>query len=111
MRRGDASSARRSTATEGAMRLRVDPVGVVRCLYAEAIDLSTFGSLSIRRASHVEPDDDGTWNADLSPVAGPKLGPFLMRSQALDAERTWLEAHWPAAPTAPFSCPQCTDAC
>ena len=49
--------------------------------------------LEIRRASHVEPDDDGRWFADLSPVEGPKLGPFALRSQALDAERVWLEAN------------------
>ena len=39
-----------------------------------------------RRASHVEPDADGRWWADLSPVAGPRLGPFEVRSAALDAE-------------------------
>ena len=30
----------------------------------------------IRRASHVEPDEAGRWWADLSPVGGPRLGPF-----------------------------------
>jgi hypothetical protein len=36
----------------------------------------------------------GRWWADLGPVSGPKLGPFDRRSQALEAEREWLEASW-----------------
>jgi hypothetical protein len=88
------------------MQLRVELGGVVRCLYSEALDLLSFGVASIRRASHVEPDDDGKWYADLSPVHGPRLGPFLLRSQALDAERDWLEAHWLAARFTHSLCPQ-----
>jgi hypothetical protein len=76
------------------MRLVVEPGGVVRCLYAEALDLAALGSLSIRRASHVEPDQEGAWWADLSPAGGPRLGPFPRRSLALAAERAWLEQHW-----------------
>jgi hypothetical protein len=74
--------------------LLVSPAGQVRCLYSEAIDLAALGQLSIARGSHVEPDAAGQWFADMSPVGGPKLGPFERRSQALDAERTWLETHW-----------------
>lgn len=77
------------------MLLLVDSCGVVRCVYGEAIDLSALGRLSIRRASHVEPDSESGWWADLSPVGGPRLGPFPRRSEALAAERDWLEAHWP----------------
>jgi hypothetical protein len=76
------------------MRLRVEPDGVVRCLYSETIDLSSFGAALIRRASNVEPDEQGRWWADLAPVKGPRLGPFVLRSQALDAEQSWLEARW-----------------
>ncbi len=53
------------------MQLRVEPDGTVRCLYAEMIELSVIGPLSIRRASHVEPDAAGKWWADLSPVRRP----------------------------------------
>ena len=88
------------------MQLRVDADGSVRCLYDERIDVTALGVASISRASHVEPDSDGAWWADLSPVAGPKLGPFGMRSKALDAERIWLEAHWLTAPFSAFPCPQ-----
>ena len=58
------------------MRLVVDRGGAVRCLYGEAIDLAALGNVSIRRASHVEPDEQGRWWADLGPVGGPRLGPF-----------------------------------
>lgn len=75
------------------MVLRIDSCGQVTCLYTEVLDLAALGSLSIRRASHVEPDDSGQWWADLGPVGGPRLGPYLKRSEALAAEQTWLEEH------------------
>nr|WP_145059933.1 hypothetical protein [Lignipirellula cremea] len=62
--------------------------------YDEAINLATFGKLTIRRGSHVEPTSDGRWTADLEPVGGPVLGPFGRRSEALAAERDWLAANW-----------------
>jgi len=76
----------------------VDPRGGVRCLYDEAVDLASLGSRAIRRASHVEPDDSGQWWADLAPVGGPKLGPYTLRSSALNAERHWLEEHLAGIP-------------
>ncbi|HEX4150505.1 MAG TPA: hypothetical protein VHY20_16015 [Pirellulales bacterium] len=75
------------------MQLLILPGGNIHCLYHEALDLAALGQLHIRRASHVEPDDAGNWWADLTPVAGPHLGPFLLRSQALAAEQRWLEQH------------------
>jgi hypothetical protein len=80
------------------MDLVIERDGTVRGVYAEAIDLSGFGDLSIRRASHVEPDARGRWWADLAPVAGPKLGPFGRRSEALAAEMTLLNVHWCGGP-------------
>ena len=76
------------------MRLVIKPDGSVRCLYNEAVDLSSLGSLTIQRGSHVEPDANGRWLADLAPVDGPVLGPFNRRSEALAAERDWLEQNW-----------------
>ena len=73
--------------------LVVRPDGQVRCLYDETIDLASIGALHIRRASCVEPDSSGRWWTDLSPASGPILGPFAYRSQALSAERCWLDAH------------------
>jgi hypothetical protein len=76
------------------MQLVIAPGGQIRTIYDEALNLSGFGPLAIRRASHVEPDSAGRWCADLSPVGGPVLGPFERRSEALEAERAWLERHW-----------------
>lgn len=75
------------------MILRLDSHGQVQCLYGESIDLSTLGPLSIRRASYVEPDQSGQWWADLAPVNGPRLGPFVRRSEALTSEAAWLEQY------------------
>lgn len=76
------------------MQLMIQPCGKVHCLYGEELDLPQLGSLTIARGSHVEPTKTGQWTADLSPVHGPVLGPFRSRSDALTAERHWLEAHW-----------------
>jgi hypothetical protein len=78
------------------MLLVIDPQGRIRCLYSEAVNLASFGNLSIARASHVEPDERGLWHADLAPSSGPVLGPFPARSQALAAEQAWLEEHFVA---------------
>ena len=76
------------------MELIVHADGCISCVYSEALDLASLGSLIIRRASHVEPDALGQWMADLAPVGGPQLGPFNQRSLALAAERDWLAEHW-----------------
>jgi len=78
------------------MDLIISPNGYVHCLYDESLDLSALGRLTIRRASHVEPTDDGQWTADLSPIDGPVLGPFGLRSDAVAAEVRWIEDHWPS---------------
>ena len=75
------------------MQLYIRPNGSLVGRYGEALDLSTLGQLNIRRASQVEPDSNGCWHADLSPVGGPRLGPFARRSEALAAEVSWLEAY------------------
>ena len=78
------------------MQLLISPQGDVRCLYDESLDLSALGRLTIRRASQVEPTADGQWTAELSPLGGPVLGPFELRSDALAAEVRWIEDHWPS---------------
>jgi len=81
------------------MQIVVKPDGNSRCLYSEFVDLRALGKLAIARGSHLEPSPDGEWVADLSPVNGPILGPFSSRSEALEAERAWLEENWlPKAP-------------
>ncbi len=76
------------------MQLVIAPDGTLRCLYSELLDLHALGRPSIRRGSHLEPTGDGRWMADLSPVGGPILGTFDLRSEALHAEQRWLKDHW-----------------
>ena len=74
------------------MELVVDAGGDVRCVYGEELDLRELGKLQITRASHVEPDAEGYWWADMGPSGGPVLGPYGSRTEALGAEREWLVA-------------------
>jgi len=76
------------------MELVISPAGIVRCIYGEDLDLHALGSPQIQRASAVEPDEFGQWWADLSPVSGPRLGPFIRRGEAVGAEVNWLASHW-----------------
>ena len=76
------------------MELVVTPAGQVRFVYDETLDLRALGPSAIRRGSHVEPDAQGRWSADLAPVGGPVLGPFEHRCSALTAEISWLQEHW-----------------
>jgi hypothetical protein len=75
------------------MELQISLGGEVCCIYGEAIDLPQLGRLAIERASHVEPNAQGRWLADLAPVGGPVLGSFQLRSEALAAEADWLGEH------------------
>jgi hypothetical protein len=76
------------------MGLIIHRGGRVSGIYTESIPLRQIGRLSIERASHVEPTCEGTWQADLTPVDGPVLGPFQVRSEAISAELQWLRKHW-----------------
>jgi hypothetical protein len=75
----------------------IDTNGSVSCLYSDALELDQIGRLTISRGSHVEPNLDGQWTADMSPVCGPTLGPYRSRRDALAAEVSWLEANWLAS--------------
>ncbi|MGL4944023.1 MAG: hypothetical protein ACRC46_12630 [Thermoguttaceae bacterium] len=70
----------------------IRPNGLAVGLYHDSFEYATLGRPQIRRASHVEPTDDGSWTADLSCVHGPVLGPFAKRSEALAAEIEFLNA-------------------
>jgi hypothetical protein len=75
------------------LQMVVGTDGTVCFIYSELLDLASLGQVQIDRASHVEPDEQGRWWADLSPVQGPVLGPFDLRSDAVAAEVGWLECH------------------
>lgn len=75
--------------------IRISPKGTIAFIYQDTLrPLLTAGKATIRRASHVEPTPDGQWTADLTPVGGPILGPYLTRVEALTAETDWLTQHW-----------------
>ena len=73
------------------MILRFEPDGTASAVYTETMDLGALGGVQIARASHVEPNPDASWSADLGPIGGPLLGPYPRRSDALAAEVAWLE--------------------
>ena len=68
--------------------------GSVRMIYSELIEPHALGDATIKRGSHVEPDHRGYWWADLSPCNGPRLGPYAVRSRAIEAEIAWLKTYW-----------------
>ena len=72
------------------MQIVIRPTGLLIGIYSDSFDYGELGRPQIRRASHVEPDESGHWFADLSPVDGPKLGPFDKRNEAIDAELEFL---------------------
>ena len=75
--------------------IKITPAGTVQFIYHHALrPFLTAGDAQIRRASHVEPTADRYWTADLTPMHGPILGPYVTRSEALTAETDWLTQHW-----------------
>ena len=76
-------------------RILISPDGRrLRFIHDDSLaGLLAAGRPRIARASNVEPTPEGQWEADLSPVGGPCLGPFPLRAEALSAEREWLLAH------------------
>jgi hypothetical protein len=74
-----------------ATQLTIKPDGRIVGIYSDAIDYRTLGKLTVRRASHVEPTENAQWIADLSPVGGPRLGPFDQRDEAIAQEIEYLE--------------------
>ena len=73
--------------------VNISPDGRIEFIHSDDLAcLLDLGTPSIPRASNVEWGGAG-WEADLAPVGGPRLGPFRIRKDALDAEVAWLRAH------------------
>lgn len=77
------------------MKIILGVDGVVRYVYNDVIHkhMSTLGEATIKRATHVEPDENGMWYADLSPVGGEKITGFKTHKEAIDFELKWLSKH------------------
>jgi hypothetical protein len=79
------------------MELVIAADGSVRFIHDDGLMplARALGDVTLRRASHVEPTEDGRWTADMGPSGGPVLlaadgEPFQTRAEALAAERVWL---------------------
>ena len=82
-----------SEITKDAIDIIISQTGQIRFIYNDdLLDLTRQGKTKIQRASHVEPCEGG-WQADMSPVDGPVLGPYITRAEALHHEVDWLLAH------------------
>ena len=66
--------------------------GKITAIYSDLhADLMAKGTATVRRASAVEPTEDGTgWTATMND--GTVLGPFRLRQTALDEEVRYLDA-------------------
>ena len=71
------------------------PTGRAVAIYDDRLRnvMDVLGTVTVRRASTVEPDEHGNWIADLAPVSGPALPPCRNRADALQAEVEWLNDH------------------
>lgn len=69
--------------------------GEITAIYDDAlVALMQDAKVRTKRASHVEPHEDGCgWFADLTPVGGPIMRRFSTRKAALDAEVAYLNDH------------------
>lgn len=68
--------------------------GLIQFIYSDELrPLVEMGNVQIQRVSHVEPKGS-FWFADMSIVAGPMLGPYTLRSEALAAEEEYLHSNF-----------------
>ena len=78
--------------------IRLSPVAnfkkgrsVAVLIYEDGHPLLALGRPEITRASHVEPNEDGLWVADMGPVGGPRLEKQATSALAIDQEIDWLK--------------------
>lgn len=77
------------------LQIVVGKKGKIRFIHDDdlAAAMAPIGKATTQRASHVEPDTNGKWKVDLSPVGGPVLKGFTRRDHASNAEVKWLKRH------------------
>ncbi len=77
------------------MNLIIAADGRIRGIWDEEIALDALGSPRICRASHVEPDAQGRWLADLAPVGVPFWVPSSgVRKRWMRRWRGWMSTGW-----------------
>lgn len=74
------------------IRIAIPCDGDVQLIYKDDVAdaIKAIGKATTVRASHVEPTPDNKWQADMSPVGGPKLPATDTRQESLDLEVAWL---------------------
>ncbi|GJL53107.1 MAG: hypothetical protein NPIRA02_02390 [Nitrospirales bacterium] len=74
--------------------LHIDPFGTITCPYTEQIPLTTFGTLHVERASHIEwHDQEQGWTITLK--NGDQLpNTFPSRQDALAYEANYIHEHF-----------------
>lgn len=82
----------------------IKPDGTILFVYDDRLlTILEEGDANVVRASHVEPIkfrpigglmELSGWQADLTPIGGPILGPFLYRSEAISKEIKWIEENY-----------------
>lgn len=85
--------------TEGEeVEIMIAPDGTIAFIHNDSVteQLRQVGDVSIKRASNVEPTENGQWNVDMTPVGGPERLPetFDRRSDALASEVQYLKEHF-----------------
>ena len=73
--------------------VRFDAKGEAVFIYEDGHPCLELGRGETKRASHVEPTEDGMWQADMGPVGGSLLEKSNNRANALSKEREWLESY------------------
>jgi hypothetical protein len=69
--------------------------GIITAIHDDALTpMFSLGDVTIKRASHVEPDRNGhEWSADMRPVGGRIMRGFKTRGAALKAEVDYLRKY------------------
>lgn len=69
--------------------LQITAVGGVSMLHSDDVDLREFGKPTIKRASHVEPAEDGTWFVASAATGEVIMEGFATRKEALAFEKEY----------------------
>ena len=70
--------------------VRFNANGEAVFIYEDGHPCLKLGRAETKRASHVEPTEDGMWQADMGPVGGPRLSKSISRSTSLKLENEWM---------------------
>lgn len=70
--------------------VRFNPDGSLLFIYEDEHPCLDLGRALTQRASHVEPTEDGMWQADMGPIGGPKLNKTVAREASLLSEMIWI---------------------